>query len=181
MSAETEHDPVTSDGPLPRFRAGPTPRTRPQSAIVVGWDAHRPSTAALTYAVMLAQSLAAHIHVVHIVDVDDLPVDPDAAEWEHDVDDAVAGDLATARRLLADAPASWSYHAGHGAPAQLLARVADRYSALMVIIGSPRGGLLSLLDTVFGQSVAHQMIGQRRTPLLLVPADTLVGEGGGGQ
>ena len=88
MSAETEHDPVPSDGPLPRFRAGPTPRTRPQSAIVVGWDAHRPSTAALTYAVMLAQSLAAHIHVVHIVDVDDLPVDPDAAEWEHDVDDA---------------------------------------------------------------------------------------------
>ncbi|WP_048469108.1 universal stress protein [Mycolicibacterium chlorophenolicum] len=160
------------------FHDGPVPRTQPQAALIVGWDAHRASTAALRFSVILALRLTAHIHVVHTADVDDMPIDPDAADWEKQMTETLAGEENEARRLLDELPASWTYHAGHGDPADLLARVADRYSALLVIIGSPRGGLLSLLDTGLGQSVSHRMIGQRRTPLLLVPADTLAGDEG---
>lgn len=35
---------------------------------------------------------------------------------------------------------------------------------------------MSVLDSALGQSVAHRMIGRREVPLLVVPADTEVGE-----
>lgn len=160
-------------GPLTRFRPGPEPRLEPRAAIVLGWDGHRPSTGALRYSVELARRLTAHIHVVHIIDLDDTPVDPDSADWEQQLEAALADEAAEARRLLDGLAASWTYHGGHGDPAELLAKVADEYSALMVVIGSPRGGLISFLDTVFGQSVAHRLIRIRKTPLLIVPADTM--------
>jgi nucleotide-binding universal stress UspA family protein len=143
----------------------------PEAAIVLGWDGHRPSTSALRYSIELARRLRAHIHVVHVIDLDDTPIDPDSADWEQQLGVALADEAAEARRLLDGLAASWTYHGGHGDPADLLARVADEYSALMVVIGSPRGGLISVLDTVFGQSVAHRLIGIRKTPLLIVPAD----------
>lgn len=164
------------DGPLPRFRPGPEPLLEPKAALVLGWDGHPPSTSALRYSIELARRLTAHIHVVHIVDLDDTPVDPDADDWEQQLEATLAEEAAQARQLLDGLAGSWTYHGGHGDPAALLAKVADQYSALMVVIGSPRGGLNSFLDTVFGQSVAHRLIGIRRTPLLIVPADTLVGD-----
>ena len=48
--------------------------------------------------------------------------------------------------------------------------MSDRYGALMVVIGSPRGGFMSYVDSVVGQSVARRMLGQRRVPLLVVPS-----------
>lgn len=164
------------DGPLAHFRPGPAPRHEPKTAIVLGWDGHSPSTSALRYAVGLARRLTAHIHVVHIVDLDDTPVDPDAPDWEQQLEAALDDEAAQARALLDGSDASWTYHGGHGDPADLLARVADEYDALMVVVGSPRGGLVSFLDTVFGQSVAHRLIGKQKVPLLVIPADTAAGD-----
>ncbi|GAA3695752.1 universal stress protein [Gordonia hankookensis] len=155
--------------PLRRHLPGPPPRERAHASVVVGWDRNPASTAALRFAVDLAHRLTAHVHVVHIVDLDDIPVDPDAPDWEQQLRATIIGEVAEARDLLNTLAASWTYHSGHGTAADLLSVVADRYSALMVVIGSPRGGVLSHLDSVLGQSVAQALIGMRRTPLLLVP------------
>ncbi|WLP89893.1 universal stress protein [Gordonia sp. NB41Y] len=172
------HDGDPRDGgPLRRRRPGPRPRITPQSCLVVGWDRHPDSLAAARFAAALAVPLRAHIHIVHIVDLDDEPIDPDAPDWEEQYRANVTAEAVTARALLDDVPASWTYHSGHGSPADLLAQVADRYGALMVVVGSPRSGLMGYLDSVLGQSVAHRLIGARRVPLLLVPADTQVGDG----
>ena len=68
--------------------------------MVVGWDLHPNSSAALRFAVVMAQRLDAHLHVVHVVDVDDLPIDPDAWNWEAQLDQRLAEDATTARTLL---------------------------------------------------------------------------------
>ncbi|MFW0787194.1 universal stress protein [Gordonia sp. CPCC 206044] len=171
MNGESSPSTPNADGPLRRTVAGPAPSRRPLASLVVGWDGKPDSTAAIRFAVDLAHRLTAHVHVVHIVDLDDMPIDPDAPDWGEQMQATIRGEAAAARELLDELAASWTYHSGHGDPAQLLATVADRYSALMVVIGSPRGGLLSYLDSMLRQSVAQQMIGHRKTPLLLVPAD----------
>ncbi|MFW0792427.1 universal stress protein [Gordonia sp. CPCC 205515] len=168
---------VDSDGDAPPLRRrvrGPESRREPSTSLVVGWDRTAESTVAVRFCVDLAHRLTAHVHVVHVVDLDDTPIDPDAPDWGDAMTATITGETAEAKELLDGLAASWTYHSGHGDPAQLLATVADRYSALMVVIGSPRGGLLSYLDSMLRQSVAQQMIGKRKTPLLLVPADTQV-------
>jgi nucleotide-binding universal stress UspA family protein len=158
--------------PLRRRLDGPAPTRESMAALVVGWDRRPASTAAVRFAVELAHRLTAHVHVVHIVDLDDAPIDPDAPDWGEQLRNSITAEVAEARDLLDELAASWTYHSGHGDPAELLAIVASRYRALMVVIGSPRGGLVSYFDAITGQSVARQMIGHRRTPLLLVPDET---------
>ena len=68
--------------------------------MVLGWDLHPNSFAALRFAVVMAQRLDAHLHVVHVVDVDDLPIDPDAWNWEEQLDQRLTEDATTARTLL---------------------------------------------------------------------------------
>jgi nucleotide-binding universal stress UspA family protein len=50
--------------------------------LVVGFDRDAVSRAALTVAADLAGRLAARLVVVHVVDLDDYPIDPEAADWE---------------------------------------------------------------------------------------------------
>ncbi|MCH5644819.1 universal stress protein [Gordonia sp. ABSL49_1] len=158
------------NGPLRRHRRGPTPAKRAQAALVIGWNRQPDSVAAVRFAVMLADRLDVHIHLVHIVDLDDEPLDPDAPDWSEQFAATADENALEARRLLDAVPASWTYHSGHGSAPDLLITVADRYSALMVVVGNPRGGLMSHLDALLGQSVAHRVIGQRKVPVLLVPA-----------
>lgn len=137
--------------------------------LVVGWDGRPPSTSALEYAIDLARRISAHLHVVHIVDIDDLPIDPDSSDYAAELRATLDSQARRARELLDGLDASWTYHSWHGSPADLLATVADEQDALMVIIGSPRGGFVSFIDTIGGMSVSHRLISQHRHPLLIVP------------
>ncbi|MBB4855988.1 nucleotide-binding universal stress UspA family protein [Mycobacteroides chelonae] len=138
----------------------------PAIQLVVGWDHYPPSTAALRFAIDLARRLAAHVHVVHIQDLDDEPLDPDGDNWESPSRTAVAA----ATDELAAGDVSWEYHRAHGPAAVQLLAVAQQHDALMIVLGSPRGGPASALDTLLGQSVSHRLIGAGRVPLVLVPA-----------
>jgi nucleotide-binding universal stress UspA family protein len=147
---------------------GNTDFRRPE--LVVGWDRQPASAAALRFAVGLAQRLGAHLHVVHIADVDDLPVDPDAWDWEQQFRDSVDAQAAGARALLDELKADWAYHAAHGRPADVLADLAEQVDALMIVLGAPRGGMHSFIDTVAGQSVSHQLTGKGGRAVVLVPS-----------
>ena len=69
------------------------------TSLVVGWDHESASGSALTFAVDLARRLAAHLHVVHIVDIDDLPAPSilkPTTRWRHSATSTPAGRI-TAR------------------------------------------------------------------------------------
>lgn len=155
---------------------GPPPRKPARACIIVGWNQTPASTAALRYAVGLADLLTAHAHVVHVVDIEDIPVDPDSFGWESRFAATLDKEASSAQALLDGLEASWTYHIlyGRGSPGDSLSAVAEAYHALIVVVGSPRGGLMSFLDGVVGQSVSHRLITRRHIPLLVVPVDSHV-------
>lgn len=139
------------------------------TALVLGWDRQPASAAALRFAVGLARRMNAHLHVVHIADVEDMPVDPDAWDWEQQFRDSLDAQAAGARTLLDELGADWTYHATHGRPPDVLADLAEEVDALMIVLGAPRGGLHTFIDTVAGQSVSHQLARTQGRAVLLVP------------
>lgn len=143
--------------------------TSDSTQIVLGWDLQPASSAALRFAVALARRLNAHLHVVHVADLDDTPVDPDAWDWEAQLDQRLAEDATTARALLDQLHARWTYHAEHGRPSDVIADLADQTDALMIILGGPRGGMRSFAETLAGVSVSHQLTRQHGRPVLIVP------------
>jgi nucleotide-binding universal stress UspA family protein len=149
---------------------GPTSPTPARCHLVVGFDRHPASRAALSYALDLAARIGAFVHVAHIVDTDDLPIDPDAADWEQAVTEAVDQERRGACVLLEHAASPWTYYSRPGRPAQLLAGLADTYDAEMIIIGAARGGLISLLERLLGESVSTSLVHHAHRPVLLVPA-----------
>lgn len=143
--------------------------TRTSAELVVGWNREPASAAALRYAVKLARHLEAHLHVVHIADVADLPVDPDAWDYEQQFQASVEAHAVAARKLLDELGANWTYHAMHGRPPDVLAELAEQVDAVMIVLGAPRGGVHSFIDTFAGQSVAHQLTRKHARAVLLVP------------
>ncbi|MBY0286562.1 MAG: universal stress protein [Mycobacteriaceae bacterium] len=143
--------------------------TRTSAELVVGWDREPASAAALRYAVKLARHLDAHLHVVHIADIADLPIDPDAWDYEQQFHASVEAHAVAARKLLDELGANWTYHAMHGRPPDVLAELAEQVDAVMIVLGAPRGGVHSFIDTFAGQSVAHQLTRKHARAVLLVP------------
>ncbi|OQS15733.1 hypothetical protein B0T36_07040 [Nocardia donostiensis] len=148
---------------------GPTDPTAARCHLVVGYDRHPAGRSALTYAIDLAGRLGGFLHVAHIIDTDDLPIDPDAADWEQAVTGAVEQERHDACTVLEHAPGPWAYYSRLGRPAQLLAGLADTHNAEMIIIGTSRGGLVSLLQRLLGESVSTTLVHHAHRPVLLVP------------
>ena len=139
--------------------------------LVVGWNGQPDSIAAVHVAADLARRLHGHLHLVHIVDADDLPIDPDADDWGRELTATLDEQARRARAELDDLDNGWTYHAWHGDPADLLGRVADEVDAYFVVLGNPRAGVVSRLEAMTGGSVSHRMIHDRHRPVLLVPAN----------
>jgi nucleotide-binding universal stress UspA family protein len=162
--------PAGGDWRAPHRIDGPASKTAARCHLVVGFDRHSASHAALSYALDLATRIDAFVHVAHIVDTDDLPIDPDAADWEQAVTDVVEDERRDACALLEHASSPWAYYSRPGRPAHLLAGLADTYDAEMIIIGASRGGLISLLERLLGESVSTSLVHHAHRPVLLVPA-----------
>lgn len=162
-------DPDT-DRRTPRRIAGPIDPTAARCHLVVGFDRYPAGHAALDYAIDLAGRLGAFLHVAHIVDAEDLPIDPDSADWEQAVTNTVEQERRDACAVLEQAPVPWAYYSRTGRPAQLLAGLAETRDAEMIIIGSSRGGLASFLQRLLGESVSTSLVHHAHRPVLLVPA-----------
>ncbi|MEU4711061.1 universal stress protein [Nocardia salmonicida] len=163
-----------SDGPASDWRDpagvdGPTGPTVPVTHLVVGFDRHNHSRIALDYAIGLALALNAYLHVAHVIDTDDLPIDPDAADWDHAVTEVIERERAQACAMLAELPGNWSYRAHRGDPAHTLSAIADANDASMIVLGAPRHGLASLAERLLGESVSARLIRRGHRPVVLVP------------
>lgn len=108
MTDGTTNNPAASEAE-PGWRTpvridGPTDPSAARSHLVVGFDRHPTSHAALGYAIDLAGRLDAFLHVAHVVDTDDLPIDPDSAYWEQTITDNIEHDRRDACARLEHAP-----------------------------------------------------------------------------
>jgi nucleotide-binding universal stress UspA family protein len=138
------------------------------TTIVLGHDRQMQSQDALDVAIDLAERLRAHLHVVHAIDLDDAPIEPELLDWEEQTRQMLARERAAVAASLSAHSAGWSYHVGHGDPAQLLARVADAHDALMIIIGSRGEGLRASFGRLLTAPVSHRLIQHAKQPVLVV-------------
>jgi nucleotide-binding universal stress UspA family protein len=135
--------------------------------ILVGHDAHAASRAAVRFTADLAVRLGAYLHVVHVVDLADTPIDADSAEWDGKARAALEALHTDARSLLEGFDIGWSYHACHGDPAELLARVAEEHGVLFVAVGATGRNLTRRL--MEGGSVSRRLLRRHTLPVLVVP------------
>ena len=162
-----EQDTVTG----PRFdRHGSEPCTAPATHLVVGYRAGPLGEAVLRTAADLADGLHAAVHVVHVIDLSDYPIDPDSPNWERDAQATLAAEQRAVEAALAGRGASWTYHAAHGSPVGLLRQVADAHDAKMFIVGTRGEGAGSIASRLLGApSVSHGLIAHSHRPVLVVP------------
>ena len=142
-----------------------------QQSIVVGYASSAAGRRALTVAAELAGDLGARLHVVHVVDLLDYPVDPDLPDWEEQGTARLAAERAEVDSALADWPGQWDYRLQRGDPAAALGEVAAQVQARMIVVGSRHGsGLAAALERLAGttRSIAHALE-RADIPVLVVP------------
>ena len=138
--------------------------------LVVGHDRRPYSQRALAVATDLAVGLGAYLHVVHILDLDDYPIDPDIPEWEEHAATVIAREKDQVRTALEGRLTDWTFTVDRGERVSKLTSVADQYDALMIIVGTHGDGLGgTLAHLVRGTSVSHGLIRRKHRPVLVVP------------
>jgi nucleotide-binding universal stress UspA family protein len=142
-----------------------------RATLVVGYDRSEAGEQALSVASDLAGRLGARLHVVHVVDMNDYPIDPDRADWEQ----RGVADLQEESHAAADAlhawPGEWTYDLQRGDPVRALAEIGRRENALMIVVGTRGGGIGVALGHLLGatSSVSHGLE-RAGVPVLVVPA-----------
>jgi nucleotide-binding universal stress UspA family protein len=156
--------------PLRLATAGAEPQVQPSAHLVVGYDLAPASQRALRVAADIARRLSAYLHVVHIVDLSDYPVDPDAADWEQRAQACLRREHDHVEAALLGHQGGWEYHAWRGDPVRLLAHVAEEHNALMIVVGTRGGGFGVGLARLLGGSTSHGLVRRTERPVLVVPA-----------
>ncbi|ODU06864.1 MAG: hypothetical protein ABS81_03445 [Pseudonocardia sp. SCN 72-86] len=156
-------------GPAPRIRIDGPDREAAETSLVLGHSRFPASDDALHVAADLARRLHADLHVVHGVDLFDYPIDPDLPDWEQRARHALEQQRQRVEMALADSPASWTYHAGRGDPAELVIAVAEETDALMIILGSRGEGLGAAVERLLSGSVSRAVMRHQHRPVLVVP------------
>jgi nucleotide-binding universal stress UspA family protein len=134
--------------------------------VVAGYVPHPSGQAAVTTAAAMAVRFGARLLVVHVVDLGDYPIDPDAADWEEHAETVIAQEREQVQTLLAAFDVPWEFLTERGDPARRLLAVAAQRHALMIVVGMARHGLAAhLLEA----SVARRIARHTDRPVLLVP------------
>jgi nucleotide-binding universal stress UspA family protein len=135
--------------------------------LVVGYDQHPASHQAVLVAAALAQVLGATLLLVHVIDLADYPIDPEAANWETASADTLLAERRQAETLLAGTGIEWSYRIAQDDPAHALAEAAHEVDALFIVIGANGRGLAQRL---LHSSVPQALLRMQHKPVLVVPA-----------
>jgi nucleotide-binding universal stress UspA family protein len=142
------------------------------ATIVVGYSPDPGSEHALVVATGLARPLRARLHVVHVVTLDDYPIDPDADDWEEQARQELAQQCDHVARRLANRGVDWDYETRRGDPADELCRAADEHAALLIVVGTRGEGLRVVIPRLLEPSVSHAVIHHQHRPVLIVPPPT---------
>lgn len=138
--------------------------------IVVGYDHHPSSTAALRVAMAMASALAADLHVLHAVDLDDADPNIDDPNWEARTQENIDAEQRAAQAVLEGFDGQWTYETCRGQAAQVLARTASAEEAVMIVIGERRVMHGAAVVHLLERSVLHHLLHLHpTTPVLVVP------------
>jgi nucleotide-binding universal stress UspA family protein len=140
---------------------------RPHPWLLVGYDQHPASHQAVLVAAELAQVLGASVLLLHVIDLDDYPADPEAASWESASAELLLAQRREAASLLAGTGVEWSYRIVQDDPAHALTQVAQELDALFIVVGASGRGLAQRLRH---GSVPQMLMRRQRRPVLVVPA-----------
>ena len=140
------------------------------TTLVVGHSRDPSSDHALAVAADLGRRLRARLHVVHVVDIGDYPIDIDAADWEEQGQQKLAAQRNRVERILDDTGVGWTYEACRGDPAVELARAVEEHDALLIVVGTRGEGLRVAILRLIEPSVSHGVINCQHRPVLVVPA-----------
>jgi nucleotide-binding universal stress UspA family protein len=131
-------------------------------ALVVGYDAHPASRAALVFAGDLGGALNIPVHVVHVVD-SDVAGAPNATEQRFDAERQHIGDA------LDSAGVQWQYHLVPGDPVDALLQAADDHAASMLVVGRPEQGIGAAVGHLVTGAVARNLVRRSHRPVVVVP------------
>lgn len=136
--------------------------------LVVGYKDSDEGRGALEQALDLAIAMDADVHVVHVVDLDDFPVDPDSGDWERQGRAELDRIRDQVLDRAAQAPMKVTYAAVPGDPAGVLHEAAAERAAVMIVVGvHPEAS--SPLSRLFSRPVSHAITRHLACPVLLVP------------
>ncbi|HTW21113.1 MAG TPA: universal stress protein [Mycobacteriales bacterium] len=135
--------------------------------LLVGYDRHPASHRALVVAAALATALDATLVILHVVDLEDYPVDPDSEEWETAAKRTIDQERQEAAQLLASSRVQWAFETARDEPVHALARAAHDHDALFIVVGASGRGLAQRL---LHGSVPQALLRKQRKPVLVVPS-----------
>jgi nucleotide-binding universal stress UspA family protein len=136
--------------------------------LVVGYVDRPEGNAALDHAAGLAQLLDADVHIVHVVDLADFPIDPDSGDWEQQGRAKLTLIREHAISRVAALGTHTTYTEATGDPAHALQEAAFRHAAMMVVVGIG-AGTSSPLTRLLSRGVTKSLIRHLECPVLLVP------------
>jgi nucleotide-binding universal stress UspA family protein len=155
--------------PQPDFH-GPSSDARTGPRVIVGYDHHPSSAAALQVAMSMATAMNASLHIVHVVDLQDADPNIDDPDWEDRTQHALDAEQHAAEALLDSFNGRWTYETRRGQAAQVLARTATAEDALMIVIGERRAMHGAAVVHLLERSVLHHLLHLHpTTPVLVVP------------
>ncbi|MEU0126440.1 MULTISPECIES: universal stress protein [unclassified Streptomyces] len=140
---------------------------------MIAFEASPAGDAALAFSVEMAERLGARLHVIHVTDLADYPIDPDlagSALESNVIRKSSEHRRAEVDRLLADFGGEWTYTDETGNVVDRIKRVARRYDALAIILGSSAPGLAGTLHRSLKGSVLRDLTRHSDRVVMVVPA-----------
>jgi nucleotide-binding universal stress UspA family protein len=134
------------------------------TCIVVGYHPSQASLRALAVAKDLGNRMDAQVHVVHGIDLDDYPNDPDAYDWEEQAAVVIEAGKETVETVMADYPGRWHYHALRGGSYGAICEIAGTVDTAMIVVGH-RGDSFGHLG---GLSLVRKLLNSSGYPVLVV-------------
>ncbi|OIN78842.1 universal stress protein [Mycobacterium malmoense] len=144
-------------------------------ALVVGYDRHPASRAAVLFAAELAGALNVPVHVVHVVDMADSPISGTSTESAEAAKKRLDAERQHVGEALDAAHVPWTYHLLNGDPVKALLKTADDCSATLIVVGRPQHGIVPALSHIVTGTVARNLLRHSTRPVAVVPefADSL--------
>jgi nucleotide-binding universal stress UspA family protein len=136
--------------------------------LVVGYDEHPASRAALVFAGELAGALNVPLHVVHVVDDGGDAATTSAGPAGSGGSEADV-ELHHIRDALGGTNPRWSYHRLRGDPAAVLLEATGQQGASMLIVGRPQQGIGATVGHLITGNVARNILRHSTRPVVVVP------------
>lgn len=150
--------------------------------LVVGYDEHPASQIALKFAAGLAAQFDAELNIVHVLTLDDYPIDPDGRDWEERANREVITEREAAERILqAHDVTRWTYDVVSGDPVRRLVDACEKHEALMIIVGKPEHGFGAMLNHLATGSISRGLLHTGHRPVVIVPENGVTREGRAGK